>query len=77
MRSHAATHEKARPFDCGVCGKTFSRKSGLKKHEKQVHSGGDGGMQVNCMQLGAGSVGVPSFLVNGGVNPSFYQFVGL
>jgi len=38
MRSHAATHEKVRPYVCDHCDKKFSRKSGLKKHLKQVHN---------------------------------------
>lgn len=38
MRSHAATHDKVRPFQCELCSKKFSRKSGLKKHVKQVHT---------------------------------------
>ena len=38
MRSHAATHDKVRPFQCEICPKKFSRKSGLKKHVKQVHT---------------------------------------
>lgn len=49
MRSHHATHDKVRPYDCTKCSKKFSRKSGLKKHLKQVHNDFDHDLkQVNA-----------------------------
>ena len=37
LRSHVATHEKVRPFNCPICSSSFSRIDSLNKHLKSKH----------------------------------------
>merc|ERR1719228_2078744 len=38
MNSHiVAVHEKRRPFECALCGKTFSDKRNMIRHFQSVH----------------------------------------
>ncbi|XP_058465066.1 gastrula zinc finger protein XlCGF8.2DB-like isoform X1 [Malaya genurostris] len=38
LLNHSMCHSNERPFDCGICGNTFNRKSSLKFHQKHKHS---------------------------------------
>ena len=36
-RHIAVVHEQVRPFECGICGMTFSRKEKLHQHTDRFH----------------------------------------
>jgi len=50
LKKHLRTHENAKPFECSVCNKKFSYKSGLKDHVSLVHDGG-GRLQCSYCQM--------------------------
>ncbi|XP_064461968.1 zinc finger and SCAN domain-containing protein 22-like [Ornithodoros turicata] len=39
VRRHEVTHTGKKPFECRVCSRAFTRKTGLEKHVSAVHEG--------------------------------------
>ncbi len=44
LKRHSYTHLKTKPFVCGLCGRGFSRRDALKRHEKSIVEG----RKVHC-----------------------------
>ena len=42
LKRHLSTHSEARPFPCGICGRTFKWTEYLQKHMRQQHARGNG-----------------------------------
>ena len=38
LKRHLSTHSEARPFPCGICGRSFKWTEYLQKHMRQQHS---------------------------------------